>query len=111
MRRIAAHYVYWHQLYRMCYVELDENDLFVGVFPLEREIAGTEFYDGTLIPLTAGRDLTFSDFINQLNQWKREADAVTPGTSIFLYRLLGITLPAAELCTDNSRCNGYIERL
>ena len=49
MRRIASHYIYWRQFYRMHYVELDESGILTGVFPLEGEIAGTEFYDGILI--------------------------------------------------------------
>ena len=53
MRRIASHYVYWKQLLRMHYVELDEKENLVGVFPLNGEIAGTEFYDGILVPALA----------------------------------------------------------
>ena len=49
MRRIASHYIYWRQFYRMHYVELDDSGILTGVFPLEGEIAGTEFYDGILI--------------------------------------------------------------
>lgn len=51
MRRIASHYIYWKQFYRMHYVELDDRGALTGVFPLEGEIAGTEFYDGILIPI------------------------------------------------------------
>jgi hypothetical protein len=35
----------------MSYIELTDEGLFRGVFPLEGEIAGTEFYDGLLIPV------------------------------------------------------------
>ncbi|MCD7848817.1 MAG: hypothetical protein LUH63_03185 [Parabacteroides sp.] len=51
MRRVASHYIYWKQFYRMHYAELDDRGVLVGVFPLEEEIAGTEFYDGILIPV------------------------------------------------------------
>lgn len=49
MRRIASHYIYWRQFYRLHYVELNDNGVLAGIFPLEGEIAGTEFYDGILI--------------------------------------------------------------
>lgn len=48
MRRIASHYIYWRQFYRLHYVELNDNGVLAGIFPLEGEIAGTEFYDGIL---------------------------------------------------------------
>lgn len=44
MRRIASHYIYWRQFYRLHYVELNDNGVLAGIFPLEGEIAGTEFY-------------------------------------------------------------------
>lgn len=43
MRRIASHYIYWNSFFPMHYVELDEEECLAGVFPLEEEIAGTEF--------------------------------------------------------------------
>lgn len=51
MRRVASHYIYWKQFYRMHYAELDDRGVLAGVFPLEEEVAGTEFYDGILIPV------------------------------------------------------------
>ena len=51
MRRIAAHYVWCKQVYRMHYIELDDNGAFHGVYPLNEEIAGTAFYDGVLVPV------------------------------------------------------------
>lgn len=32
----------------MHYIELDDNGVFHGVYPLNEEIAGTAFYDGVL---------------------------------------------------------------
>lgn len=40
----------------MHYLELDAEGRFVGVFPLEQEIANTEFYDGTLLLVPATMD-------------------------------------------------------
>lgn len=52
MRRIAAHYIFWKQLLPLHYMELDDNNLLVGVFPLKEELAGTEFADGVVYPAT-----------------------------------------------------------
>lgn len=51
MRRIAAHYIFWKDFLPLHYIELDDNNLLVGVFPLKEEIAGTEFWDGTICPV------------------------------------------------------------
>ena len=61
MRRIASHYIYWRQFYRMHYVELDDSGILTGVFPLEGEIAErkqeVQTYIFLLVPLT----LTLTD--------------------------------------------------
>jgi hypothetical protein len=57
MRRIASHYIYWRKWYRMHYLELDAKGRLTGVYPLVQEIANTEFYDGTLLPVPS--DITF----------------------------------------------------
>lgn len=111
MRRIASHYVYWHRLYKMHYIELDDAGRFQGIYPLKEEIAGTEFYDGTLIPFSVNSVLTFSDCLDPLGEWKKKADAISIGDRIEIYCLRGIRLSPAEFCTNNGSCNGYIERL
>lgn len=98
MRRIASHYVYYRQLHRMSYVELTEGNLFSGVYPLEEEIAGTEFYDGILVPIASGNT-------------KLLPEQIEPGTPVRLFLLNAVTLTATELPTDNSRGNSHIERL
>lgn len=58
MKRFASHFVFYHRMLRLHYVELSSgSNILNGVFPLEEEIAGTEFYDGILLPLPA--DLIF----------------------------------------------------
>lgn len=109
MRRIASHYLYWRHLYRMYYLELDDWDRFVGVYPLEGEIAGTEFYDGTLIPLPSDFQLSLPGL--QSDEWKKASDTLSVGMPVYVYRLGGVSLSAAELSTDNGCSNGYIERL
>ena len=70
MRRIASHYIYWRQFYRLHYVELNDNGVLAGIFPLEGEIAGTEFYDGILIAFFSSavlRRIRTSDKVKQIS--------------------------------------------
>lgn len=127
MRRVASHYIWFRQLYRMHYVELDSQNRLVGIFPLSEEIAGTEFYDGLLIPISLAEAEEFPEQANRL--YRKESDgsaqrelfawlagsgmcsSVESGDSVVLYLLNRKALSSSELCTDNSRCNGYIQRL
>ena len=126
MRRIASHYVYWKQLLRMHYVELDEKENLVGVFPLNGEIAGTEFYDGILVPTLAEgekmdrQEIEFSWAGNKnslgiefLTAALQKLDLPKPAEKGLPTQVLLVTLPltSAKLSADNSRCNGYIKRL
>lgn len=144
MRRIASHYIYWKQFYRMHYVELDDRGALTNVFPLEGEIAGTEFYDGILIPipvpaLEAGSqrnclnrksddiacspaiprqareqvafDLLPGETLADALKRKGFTDACEAGLPVCLLLLNGVSFAAAKFGTDNSRCNGYIQRL
>lgn len=111
MRRIASHYVYWRRLYKMHYIELDGAGVFQGIYPFKEEIAGTEFYDGTLIPFPADSVLTFSDCLNPFGDWKKKTDGISMGDRIDIYCLRGIRLSPAEFRTNNGCCNGNIERL
>lgn len=95
MRRVASHYVYYSQLHRMSYVELTDGNLFAGVYPLEEEIAGTEFYDGILVPVA-------------YNNTKLLPEKIDPGTPVRLFLLNAVTQTATELPTDNSRSNSHI---
>lgn len=127
MRRVASHYTYYRQLYRMHYVELDNQGSFTGIFPLDGEIAGTEFYDGILVPVTCGEEMKSLEKISVSIQWETGKSRtvilsdvlkqngfsldIESGDSVQLLLLTGISLPPAEFCTDNSRSNGYIKRL
>lgn len=111
MRRIASHFLYWRQLYRMHYVELNDNGAFVRICPLEGEIAGTEFYDGTLFLLPVGTELSIDNFIASRDYWLTLSDTLEPGTPVQVFRLSGVSLTTPEFGTDHSGCNGHIERL
>ena len=127
MRRVASHYIYWKQFYRMHYVELDDKGVLTGVFPLEEEIAGTEFYDGILFPVVeVGKELHAGETKVSCLRAKslmlmepgfdacRELglpQAAGIGEPACLLLLNGISLPAAKLGTDDGCRNGYIKRL
>jgi hypothetical protein len=85
MRRIAAHYIYWKELLPLHYIELDDNDLFVGVYPLCEEIAGTVFKDGIIFPT-----LDTADKIKSLADLKTSGitDSIKAGHKVVLNQLL-----------------------
>ena len=132
MRRIASHYIYWRQFYRLHYVELNDNGVLAGIFPLEGEIAGTEFYDGILIlvpipVLDAGvqenkrcHQDSYSDTSFVIPSQAREQGTfdmlpgeqlAEAGSPVCVLLLGGIPLATAKFGADDSRSDGYIQRL
>lgn len=110
MRRIASHYIYWKKWFRMHYLELDAEGCFVGVYPLEQEIANTEFYDGTLIPIPADATIPVDEgFVPA--QWVSVADKVTEGTLVSVFRLTHFTPATSELGADDCGSDCHIQRL
>lgn len=110
MRRVASHYIYWKKWFRMHYLELDAEGCFVGVYPLEQEIANTEFYDGTLIPVPASITVPVGgNFVP--DQWVSAADNVTEGSPVFVFRLTHFTPATSELGTDDCGRDCHIQRL
>lgn len=110
MRRIASHYIYWQKWYRMHYLELDAEGCFAGVYPLEQEIAGTEFYDGTLIPVPA--DTIFpAGGVCTPTQWMSAAGKVIKGTPACICRLTGFTPATSELGTNDGGGDCHVQRL
>lgn len=110
MRRYAAHYIWFAgEIYRMHYIELDDNGLLCGIFPLEEEIASTMFLDGVLVPLPSHLEgLSYSDIVVS---WRDMSAEVTKGSPVNVYLLGGIPLSAAKLGTDNGCGYGYVKRL
>lgn len=109
MRRIAAHYVWCKQVYQMHYIELDDNGVLRGIYPLDEEIAGTAFYDGVLVPVPASEPAM--GFRQVLETWPALTEKITPGCSIQVYRLGGLPLASAKLGADYGCGDGHIERL
>ena len=88
MRRIAAHYVFWKKLLPLHYIELHDNNTLIGVFPLQEEIAGTEFWDGIIYPVSAEK-LTETN-IDSLDALKTSGitDTVELGDKVAICQLL-----------------------
>ncbi len=126
IRRVASHYIFWHHIYKLHYVELDEDDCFIGIYPLEEEIENTKFYDGILIlslsekaesiphqisfikgEITTDREISLTNALACYGC----STGVEIGSRIALLLLEGVSLTTTELCTDNCSCNGYIKRL
>lgn len=111
----------------MHYLELDDNGRLVGIRPLTEEIAGTEFYDGILLPVPEGGSATFAaDLLSFLKKeadlseegcafrWMRDSDwwdAVAEGAPVSLFLLNRIALPASELGADNGGGDCHVQRL
>lgn len=131
MRRIAAHYIYCGRVYRMHYLELDEENRLRGIYPLTEEIAGTAFYDGILVPLpfpllgnekgASGETFLFSfqgtpafprkEAIFEALAERRVAEEIEPGVRVRVFLINGISLAASELGADNGGGNGHVQRL
>ena len=86
MRRIASHAVFRKQSYPLSYIELTDEGVFLGVYPLEEETFATEFYDGLLIPLPAGNPLPHPFSLGQIRQ-SGITENISEGDKIHLYRL------------------------
>lgn len=127
MRRIASHYVYYRQLFRLSYIELGDDGQFVGIYPLNEEIAGTEFQDGILVPvacnnekllsegfsISPGRisDLSRKEVLSEILGQACLSDGIEPGTPVRLFLLNSSSLTATELRTNHSCGNSHVERL
>ena len=88
----------------MHYIELDDNGVFHGVYPLNEEIAGTAFYDGVLVPVLSSEPAI--GFKQVMGSWPALTEKITPG-----YRFSGIPLASAKLGTDHGCSDSHIERL
>lgn len=84
MRRLASHYIWYKKVYRLHYLEIDDEGCFQGIYPLKEEIAGTQFYNGILIPLPLPAP-TQKDSI--LKEWKSLTGQVDTGTPVHIYHL------------------------
>ncbi|MDR0542178.1 MAG: hypothetical protein LBH19_08175 [Dysgonamonadaceae bacterium] len=93
MKRLAAHYVLLpdDRLLKQHYVETDDKNHLLGVFPLNREIADTVFFNGILM--------------------LRRCASRNEATEVEIYFLDRIDLLPTNFGADDCRRHGYIQRL
>ena len=96
MKRLAAHYVLLpdDRLLKQHYVELDDENHLLGVFPLNKEIAGTVFYNGILMILPS------------LVERGRGR-----GEKVEIYLLTRIDLLPPKFTANDCRSHSHIQRL
>ena len=127
VKRFAANYIACQSVDRLHYVEVTSGSVLNGVFPLEKELAGTSFLNGVIWVVPAALGWEVADVWSRLTVIHHQMpDASVPemlkeliGTSavpavgepVSLFLIRGIRLSAAEFGANNSGSNRYVERL
>ena len=127
VKRFAANYIACQSVDRLHYVEVTSGSVLNGVFPLEKELAGTSFLNGVIWVVPAALGWEVADVWSRLTAIHHQMpDASVPemlkvliGTSavpavgepVSLFLIRGIRLSAAEFGANNSGGNRYVERL
>ena len=127
VKRFAANYIACQSVDRLHYVEVTSGSVLNGVFPLEKELAGTSFLNGVIWVVPAALGWEVADVWSRLtaiNQHMPDASVpemlkvlisseqlVAEGEPVSLFLIRGIRLSAAEFGADNSSSNRYVERL
>jgi hypothetical protein len=103
MKRLAAHRIFIsrEEKYTMHYVELDGQNYLRGIYPLEKEIAGTAFYNGTIY-------LSNREEIPEHFNWN--TNRLDRNKPVFVFHSDSIEAPPPEFGTGDSRSNTYIQR-
>ena len=138
VKRFAANYIACQSVDRLHYVEVTSGSVLNGVFPLEKELAGTSFLNGVIWVVPAALGWEVADVWSRLTAIHQHMpDASVPemlkvlidtlavptvgelpatylpvqGKSVSLFLIRGIRLSAAEFGANNSGGNRYVERL
>lgn len=127
VKRFAANYIACQSVERLHYVEVTSGSVLNGVFPLEKELAGTSFLNGVIWVVPAALGWEVADVWSRLTAIHQQMpDASVPemlkvlidtlavptvGESVSLFLIRGIRLSAAEFGANNSGGNRYVERL
>lgn len=127
VKRFAANYIACQSVERLHYVEVTCGSVLNGVFPLEKELAGTSFLNGVIWVVPAALGWEVADVWSRLTAIHQQMpDTSVPemlkvliGTSavpavgkpVSLFLIRGIRLSAAEFGANNSGSNRYVERL
>lgn len=127
VKRFAANYIACRSVDRLHYVEVTSGSVLNGVFPLEKELAGTSFLNGVIWVVPAALGWEVADVWSRLTAIHQQMpDASVPemlkvlisseqlvaeGEPVSLFLIRGIRLSAAEFGANNSGSNRYVERL
>ena len=127
VKRFAANYIACRSVDRLHYVEVTSGSVLNGVFPLEKELAGTSFLNGVIWVVPAALGWEVADVWSRLTAIHQQMpDASVPemlkvlisseqlvaeGEPVSLFLIRGIRLSAAEFGANNSGGNRYVERL
>ncbi len=127
VKRFAANYIACQSVDRLHYVEVTSGSVLNGVFPLEKELAGTSFLNGVIWVVPAALGWEVADVWSRLTAIHQQMpDASVPemlkelidtlavptvGDPVSLFLIMGIRLSAAEFGANNSGSNRYVERL
>ncbi len=135
VKRFAANYIACQSVERLHYVEVTCGSVLNGVFPLEKELAGTSFLNGVIWVVPAALGWEVADVWSRLTAIHQQMpDASVPemlkvlidspvetsstytavpavGDPVSLFLIMGIRLSAAEFGANNSGGNRYVERL
>ncbi len=127
VKRFAANYIACQSVERLHYVEVTSGSVLNGVFPLEKELAGTSFLNGVIWVVPAALGWEVADVWSRLTVIHQHMpDASVPemlkvlidtlavpavGEPVSLFLIRGIRLSAAEFGANNSGSNRYVERL
>ena len=127
VKRFAANYIACRSVERLQYVEVTSGSVLNGVFPLEKELAGTSFLNGVIWVVPAALGWEVADVWSRLTAIHQQMpDASVPemlkvlisseqlvaeGEPVSLFLIRGIRLSAAEFGANNSGGNRYVERL
>ena len=127
VKRFAANYIACQSVDRLHYVEVTSGSVLNGVFPLEKELAGTSFLNGVIWVVPAALGWEVADVWSRLTAIHQQMpDASVPemlkvlidtlavptvGEPVSLFLIWGIRLSAAEFGANNSGGNRYVERL
>ena len=127
VKRFAANYIACQSVDRLHYVEVTSGSVLNGVFPLEKELAGTSFLNGVIWVVPAALGWEVADVWSRLTAIHQQMpDASVPqmlkvlisseqlvaeGEPVSLFLIRGIRLSAAEFGANNSGGNRYVERL
>ena len=127
VKRFAANYIACRSVDRLHYVEVTSGSVLNGVFPLEKELAGTSFLNGVIWVVPAALGWEVADVWSRLTAIHQQMpdtsvpemlkvlisseQLVAEGEPVSLFLIRGIRLSAAEFGANNSGGNRYVERL